>query len=69
MSALKLQTYANTVERALKIEIDMEEIQEIMGKNKKDRFTSKSKRENEYEASNKRIKTSRFEKGKPLRRT
>ncbi|CAL9097852.1 unnamed protein product, partial [Musa textilis] len=69
MSALKFQTYADTVEIALKIERDIEEIQEIIGKNKRDKFTGKSRRENEYEASNKRFKTSGFEKRKPLGRT
>ncbi|RRT73248.1 hypothetical protein B296_00004228 [Ensete ventricosum] len=58
--ALKLQAYANVVERTLIIERDFEEIQEISGKCNKDKLTNKSKRENEYESSNKRVKTSRF---------
>ncbi|RWV94838.1 hypothetical protein GW17_00042586 [Ensete ventricosum] len=63
--ALKLPSYADVVERALIIERDLEEIQEIRGKNYKDKFISKSKRGNEYENSNKRVKISRLGKGKP----
>ncbi|CAL9065793.1 unnamed protein product [Musa banksii] len=40
-----------------------------LGKNNQDKFTNKSKRGNEYETSNKRVKTSRFGKGKPPQRT
>uniref|UniRef100_A0A804ICY1 CCHC-type domain-containing protein n=1 Tax=Musa acuminata subsp. malaccensis TaxID=214687 RepID=A0A804ICY1_MUSAM len=61
--------FLNLIQGIMTVTKHLEEIQEIMGKNKKDKFTSKIKREIEYEASNKRIKTSRFEKSKPLRRT
>ncbi|RRT55901.1 hypothetical protein B296_00029428 [Ensete ventricosum] len=67
--AVKLPSYADVVERALIIERDLEEIQEIMGKNYKDKFTSISKRVNVYENSNKRNKMSGLEKGKPPQRT
>ncbi|RWW10097.1 hypothetical protein GW17_00026376 [Ensete ventricosum] len=60
---LKLSSYANVVKRALIIERDSKEIQEIRGK-KKDKFTVKSKRENEYEDSNKRVKISGLRKEK-----
>ncbi|RZS25858.1 hypothetical protein BHM03_00059141 [Ensete ventricosum] len=69
ISALKLFSYADVVESALIIERDLEEIQEIVGKNYKDKFTNKSKRVNEYENSNKRVKMSGLEKGKPPQRT
>ena len=61
--ALKLQAYADVVERALIIERDLEEIQEIRDKKDK-KFISKSKRGNESETSYKRIKISKFEKEK-----
>ncbi|RWW87724.1 hypothetical protein BHE74_00003432 [Ensete ventricosum] len=65
--ALKLSLYADVVERALIIERDLEEIQKIRGKNK-DQFTAKSKLENEYEDSNKRVKISGFRKEKSPQR-
>ncbi|CAD5168201.1 unnamed protein product, partial [Musa acuminata subsp. malaccensis] len=68
ISALKLQVYADVVERALIIERDLEEIQEIRDKKDK-KFISKSKRGNESETSYKRVKMSRFEKEKPPPRT
>ncbi|RRT40979.1 hypothetical protein B296_00040464 [Ensete ventricosum] len=68
ISVLKLPSYADVVENALIIERDLEEIQEIRGKNK-DQFITKSKQENEYEDSNKRVKISRFRKEKSPRRT
>ncbi|XP_018685045.2 uncharacterized protein LOC103995568 isoform X2 [Musa acuminata AAA Group] len=69
ISVLKLQTYADVVERAMIIEKNIEEIQEIRGKNDKDKFTNKNKRGNESKNGNKRIKTTRFEKEKPPQRT
>ncbi|RZR82846.1 hypothetical protein BHM03_00009374 [Ensete ventricosum] len=66
ISALKLTTYADVVERALIIERDLGEIQEIRGKKGKDRFISKSKRGNKLKSSNKRIKMSNFGNENPL---
>ncbi|RRT33528.1 hypothetical protein B296_00039413 [Ensete ventricosum] len=69
LSILKLPSYADVVERALIIERDLKKIQKIMGKNYKDKLTSKSKRGNKYENSNKRVKMSGLGKGKPPQRT
>ncbi|RRT47525.1 hypothetical protein B296_00021282 [Ensete ventricosum] len=65
ISALKLPSYSDMVEKALIIERDLDEVQEIVSKNYKDKFISKSKRVNEYENSTKRVKMSELEKRKP----
>ncbi|RWV82441.1 hypothetical protein GW17_00056059 [Ensete ventricosum] len=41
ISALKLSSYSDIVEKALIIERDLEEVQEIVSKNYKDKFISK----------------------------
>ncbi|CAL9130901.1 unnamed protein product, partial [Musa textilis] len=69
ISVLKLRAYVDVVERAMIIEKNIEEIQEIKGKNDKDKFTNKNKRGNESKNGNKRIKTTRFRKEKPSQRT
>ena len=69
ISALKLQVYTDVVERAFILEKDLEEIQEIRDKNSKDKFVGKSKRGNEAERSNEKVKVPRFEKGTLSQRT
>ena len=69
ISVLKLQVYTDVVERAFILEKDLEEIQEIRDKNSKDKFVGKSKRGNEAERSNEKVKVPRFEEGTPSQRT
>ena len=69
ISVLKLQVYTDVVERAFILEKDLAEIQEIRDKNSKDKFVGKSKRGNEAERSNEKVKVPRFEKGTPSQRT